>query len=234
MLALAHAEMMQPADARKAHQAAVAWRLRGSEHVRAAALAGLTAPSPLTALVGLVSPPPGPRLARLDTQTAQELTALFAEVELVPVKMALTCQARRLHAAAARHYSEAFAGQPKLADDLEAGHRYNAACNGALAGTGIGLDADSLDERQRAHLRRQALAWLRADLALWAKFVANGTPQQRETAAARLLHWQRDRDLVDVRHAAAVAALPADERAAWDELWAAVELLLRKRARQVP
>jgi hypothetical protein len=36
--------------------------------------------------------------------------------------------------AAARWYSEAFAAQPKLADDLNAGHRYEAACAAALAG----------------------------------------------------------------------------------------------------
>ena len=46
-----------------------------------------------------------------------------------------------LNCAAARFYEEAFAAQPKLADDLGAAHRYNAACAAALAGCGQSKDA---------------------------------------------------------------------------------------------
>jgi tetratricopeptide (TPR) repeat protein len=70
-------------------------------------------------------------------------------------------------AAAARFAAEAFAARPKLADDLRFPNRRNAACSAALAGCGQGQDAAKLDDAERARLRRQALDWLRADLAAW-------------------------------------------------------------------
>jgi hypothetical protein len=81
LLALAHARLKQPAEARKHLQTAVAWMQRGSEPVRAASLSGLAVRSPLTALAGLAVTPPDPRLVPLDAQTAHELTALRSEVE---------------------------------------------------------------------------------------------------------------------------------------------------------
>ena len=50
----------------------------------------------------------------------------------------------------ARLYAAAFAADPKLADDLKAGHRYNAACFAALAAAGQGEDAGQA-RRQGAH-----------------------------------------------------------------------------------
>jgi hypothetical protein len=70
-----------------------------------------------------------------------------------------------------RFYSEAFADDPKLADDLRTRHRYNAACSAALAGCGQGADADKPDDQERARLRQQALAWLRADPAAWCQLL---------------------------------------------------------------
>ena len=52
--------------------------------------------------------------------------------------------------------------EPKLADNLAAVHRYNAACAAALAACGQGNDADNLDGKECARLRGQALDWLRA------------------------------------------------------------------------
>ena len=71
---------------------------------------------------------------------------------------------KKQHLAATRFYREAFTEKPQLADDLNAQHRYNAACAAALAGCGQGVDADKLDAKERARLRQQALDWLRADL----------------------------------------------------------------------
>ena len=79
------------------------------------------------------------------------------------------CRLKRRHVAAARLYADAFTADPKLADDLKAGHRYNAACSAALAAAGQGTDADKLDDQEHRRLRQQALAWLRADLEQWAK-----------------------------------------------------------------
>jgi serine/threonine-protein kinase len=133
---------------------------------------------------------------------------------------------RRL-AAAARFYGDAFAADPKLADDLKASHRYNAACYAALAGCGQGKDADKLDDKEKAQLRRQSLDWLKADLALWAKQARSGQPANRGVVRQTLLHWKEDTDLAGVR-ADALAKLPEAEREAWKKLWEEVDGLLAK------
>ena len=127
-----------------------------------------------------------------------------------------------------RLYAEAFTADAKLAADRTAGHRYNAACHAALAGCGQGEDAAKLDATERARLRQQALAWLRADLALWTKDVDGGKPADRGAAQRTLRHWQRDTDLASVRDKEALAKLPGAERGEWQKLWAEVAALLRK------
>jgi tetratricopeptide (TPR) repeat protein len=137
------------------------------------------------------------------------------------------CRHKRLHAAAARFTADAFAADPKLADDLLAGHRYNAACHAALAAAGKGEDAAKLDDKEKARLRKQALDWLRADLALRTKQLE--TNKRANCAAVReaLRHWQQDTDLVGIRDAAAIAKLAAKERAACEKLWTDVAALLK-------
>jgi hypothetical protein len=71
---------------------------------------------------------------------------------------------KQRYAAAARFYAEAFAAEPKLAEDLRVQARYNAACAATVASCGQGKDAAGLNAKERPRLRRQALAWLRADL----------------------------------------------------------------------
>ena len=48
------------------------------------------------------------------------------------------CYDTKRHAAAARLWAEALAADPKLGDDRQARHRYNAACAAALAGCRAG------------------------------------------------------------------------------------------------
>src|SRR5262249_24609888 len=81
------------------------------------------------------------------------------------------CEHQQRYAARAKLFSDPFAIDPKLADDVKAGHRHDAACAAALAGCGEGKDADVLDAEERARLRGQALDWLRADLAAWDKLL---------------------------------------------------------------
>jgi tetratricopeptide (TPR) repeat protein len=114
----------------------------------------------------------------------------------------------------------AFAAMPALADDLGTGHRYSAACGAARAGAGEGSDAARLGEPERAGLRRQALAWLRADLDLWTKLFQGG-----KSVDGALSVWQTDTALGGVRGPAVLAKLPADERASWQRLWADVAAL---------
>jgi hypothetical protein len=142
-------------------------------------------------------------------------------------------QYKRLYAASARFYAEAFAEQPKLAEDPRRGHRYNAACAAALASSGQGQDAGRLDDEGRGRLRRQALDWLRDDLAAWAKVLEKAPPPDRPAVQRALQHWKEDADLAGLRDAAALARLPADEQRACLKLWADVDALLhRARAKE--
>jgi tetratricopeptide (TPR) repeat protein len=130
-------------------------------------------------------------------------------------------------AAAARFYAEAFAAHPKLANDLRFTNRYNAACHAARAGCGQGQDAAGLGEAERARLRRQALDWLRADLAAWGQFLEKEPDQARPRVQQALRMWQQDADFAGVR-GDALAKLPEAERQTWQQLWEDVEQTLRK------
>jgi tetratricopeptide (TPR) repeat protein/tRNA A-37 threonylcarbamoyl transferase component Bud32 len=138
------------------------------------------------------------------------------------------CQFKKLYTAAVRFHAEAFTADPKLADNLASGRRYGAACSAALAVAGQDKDAGQLTAPERAHLRRQAVAWLRADLTLCSKQLEQGTPQTRMTVRQMLRHWQRDPALAGVRDAAWLANLPADELRACRQLWADVAVLLKR------
>jgi eukaryotic-like serine/threonine-protein kinase len=138
------------------------------------------------------------------------------------------CGLKRRHVAAARLYADAFTADPKLADDLKACHRYNAACYAALAAAGQGTDAGKLDDQEQSRLRQQALAWLRADLEQWSKGLEGGKPEDRQVMRATLEHWQGDTDLAGVRDPQALKKLSAEEQEAWRKLWADVAELLKK------
>src|SRR5262249_35014058 len=130
--------------------------------------------------------------------------------------------------AAAQLYANAFAAEPKLADDLETQERYHAACCAALAAAGRGEDDAKLDSTERARWRKQALDWLRADLTAYGKLWDSGTPEDRTLVRQRLGHRQRDGDLAGIRDAKELAQLPADERQACVKLWADVAALVKK------
>jgi tetratricopeptide (TPR) repeat protein len=140
----------------------------------------------------------------------------------------LCARYRGLTATAARLYAEGFAAQPTLAEDVRAGHRYNAACAAALAAGGQGKDADKLEDRERARLRRQALTWLRADLAAWRKQWEVDEAKWRPVVRQTMQHWLADTDLAGVRGLDALARLPEAERRDWQQLWADVQDLSAK------
>jgi hypothetical protein len=81
---------------------------------------------------------------------------------------------------------------------------------------------------ERARLKTQALIWLRADLALWAKVVDADNPPGRGTARQTLQHWQKDADLTGLRNRDALATLPKEERETCEKLWADIAVLLRR------
>lgn len=174
------------------------------------------------------------RLVELD---GREQAVLRGEVQLASAAerndYALLCYCKKLYAASARLWAEAYAADPKLADDWKAGHRYNAACAAALAGCGRGKDADKLDTNERARLRRQALDWLRADLKAHQQEVENSADQAHWVVVRRMQHWLKDEDFAGLRGSASLARLPEAERGEWQKLWQEVETL-RQRAAERP
>jgi hypothetical protein len=131
-----------------------------------------------------------------------------------------------LYAASARFYTEAFGVHAAFANDLVAGHRYNAARSAVLAGCGQGADDPRPDDRQRARLRRQAHDWLSADLAAWSKQLATGQLQDRGQLLGTLARWLEDNDLAGVRDKEILDKLPEEERLAWQKLWSDVEAIV--------
>jgi serine/threonine protein kinase/tetratricopeptide (TPR) repeat protein len=149
------------------------------------------------------------------------------------VALALLCQRhKKLYATAAHWYSKAFATQPALAEKLGAqGSRYDAACAAALAACGQGEDAKSLDDKERARLRQQALDWLRAELEAWGKRLEKEAGKTRPVVVQQLQHWLGDPDFAGVRGEEALAKLPEPEHQAWQKLWSDVEALRTKAGR---
>ena len=65
------------------------------------------------------------------------------------------CFVKSHYATAARLYAEALAAAPRLAEDLRAGHRFNAARAAALAGCGHGDDVAGRGETELKDLRNR-------------------------------------------------------------------------------
>src|SRR5262249_45512665 len=152
--------------------------------------------------------------------------------------------------AAARLYADAFATDPALAEDLTAAcrsrvalgdrlpigrveelasaGRYPAARCAALAGCGLGEDGAKLSAAERAHWRKQARAWLRADLAVWAQTLNGRSRAARDLVRRLLTHWQADLDLAGIRESSAMDKLSADERKACLALWNEVAAVLNR------
>jgi hypothetical protein len=76
-------------------------------------------------------------------------------------------------------------------------------------------------------LRRQALDWLRADLALYAKRVGLDASQKR-AVRERLTHWRQDADRASVRDTQALDKLTAATHQEWRRLWEDVAATLKK------
>jgi tetratricopeptide (TPR) repeat protein len=192
--------------------------------------------------------PPDHPLRPLASRTLQQCETLLALDQKLPAllngqaqpadnaeRLALAglCQQppKGLYAAATRFYGDAFAADPKLADDLQACHRYNAACAAALAGCGQGKDAAGLGEEKCGKLRLTARSWLRADLAAWRRLLEQEPDKARPAVARQLAHWLQDQDFAGVRGAESLARLPEAERKDWQQLWEEVEALRRRAAK---
>jgi hypothetical protein len=142
------------------------------------------------------------------------------------IELIQTACARGKFTFAARLWGEVLAGEPALGDDRENWHRYNAACAASLAAAGRDQDEPPLDDAAKACLRRQALDWLNAELAAWTK-VRDADPTALQTSIAPALRqWVSDPDLARIRDEQELLQLPAEEQAAFKQLWLQVAALL--------
>jgi tetratricopeptide (TPR) repeat protein len=143
------------------------------------------------------------------------------------LEFARVCRYKQLYRAAAWLYAEAFS-----TDSKGTGERYRAACCAAQAGAGKGKDAGKADEAERRLWRKQALAWLRAELTGWVKQLETSGPEERAEVRQAMGHWQREPALAGLRDADSLGKLPEEERDGWRKLWAEVGAL-RDRAREM-
>jgi eukaryotic-like serine/threonine-protein kinase len=167
-----------------------------------------------------------PRSAALDARLAALLKGEAPKDAVERLALAQRAYETQRYAMATRLWAGALEADPKLADDRQAQHRYNAACAAALAGCGKGKDDPPPDDASKAKLRRRALDWVKADLAAWSKILESGPAQTRPVAASTLRHWKEDTDLAGIRDDAELSKLPDEERAACKQLWSDVDRLL--------
>ncbi|MHC4898155.1 MAG: tetratricopeptide repeat protein [Planctomycetota bacterium] len=164
---------------------------------------------------------------RLPAVLEEESAPIDAE-ELI--ELARLCHMKQLDAAAVKLYRRAFKSEPGLVDDVDTHHLLDAAVSAALAGSGVGKDASSLDETERPGLRKQAIVWLRARLAQWKKALDAGGEASAKEIVAHLEQWKRHKQLAGVRNKAALSKLPERERKDCEAFWREVGELLKKAA----
>ena len=76
-----------------------------------------------------------------------------------------------------------------------------------------------MPDKVRLMLRRQALGWLRDDLAVYTRLAKRDDPKAKEFVRQRLELWQQGDALASVRDRKALEQLPDDERRQWRQLW---------------
>jgi eukaryotic-like serine/threonine-protein kinase len=168
-------------------------------------------------------------LAELDAK----LTLVLAGKEKVAegidlMTLGVLCfENKQMYLSATHFFTEGFAASPQLASDYRKQYRSSAARSAVLAAQGKGKEADKLMESDPPRLRRQALMWLKADLASWSKQLASEKAADREEARRSFEAWQKTPDLAAVREAAALQKLPQAERAEWASFWEKVSDLLK-------
>ncbi len=142
------------------------------------------------------------------------------------LELALFCQNKKLYCDSVEFYGAALAADPKVGEEVDGRCvRYNAACVAILCADGKGGDA---------RLRKQALEWLRADLGVATRRLAGGKQPADPWSRWFCNHSLRNGELLSIRDAAALAQLPADEQAAFEELWAQIAVLAQSALPPLP
>ncbi|MFO0960787.1 MAG: tetratricopeptide repeat protein [Isosphaeraceae bacterium] len=135
------------------------------------------------------------------------------------------------YAFATKLWAELIEADPKAAYQKRL--RYHAACAAALAAAGQGIDDPPPDAEAKLTLRRQALGWLKTELAAGALYAQIGPPKARTSVRQTLGRWKQDVGLSSVRDEDAIGALPEVEREPWRKLWADVDALLARAREEV-
>jgi eukaryotic-like serine/threonine-protein kinase len=169
-----------------------------------------------------------PQLQALDTRLSDVLGGSNPADNAERLSLAQRAYDTKKYATAARLCDDALKHDPKLVEDRQVQHRYNAACAAALAATGTGQDDPKPDEAAKVKLRDQALGWLKSELGAWSKVLDSDDQKARAAVGEALRYWQQDPDLAGVRDGAALAQLPDAELADWKALWEEVGRLLDK------
>jgi serine/threonine-protein kinase len=175
-----------------------------------------------------------PRFEALDARLSAALKGEAPRDNAERLALAQRAYDTKRYALAARLWAEALDADPKLAEDRQTQHPYNAACAAALAASGQGIDDPPPDDAAKPRLRAQALGWLRPELAAWSKLVESGPPQAKAFVAQTLGHWEKDADLAGVRGPDALGKLPEEECGEWRALWEHVEALRTRAANAGP
>jgi serine/threonine-protein kinase len=136
------------------------------------------------------------------------------------------CALKGLNLAAAQFFDEAFASEPRLADDVLAGHRFIAACAAAQAASATARTEPRLSAEDRDHWRSKSMGWLRADLATWSERLASNPTVARNELRNTLTAWQKDARLVSIRDPGQLTKLPDSERDSCRAIWSQVGVLL--------
>ena len=110
---------------------------------------------------------------------------------------------------------------------MQAQNRYNAACSAAVAASGKGIDKPPLGEQAKTRWRHQALEWLKADLAHWAKQAETGSIEAKALVTKILQHWKADTGPASIRDEMELTKLTETQRKEWQKFWAEVASLLK-------
>lgn len=116
-------------------------------------------------------------------------------------------------------YRAAFAAAPAVAADLTAGHRAAAARAAVQASFAVTAQKKAAGTAEAAALRKQAIEWLRTDLAARNAQIASADPQVAHEAFVALSFLRTDRRFAPVREGAAANGLPKDELDLWQQFW---------------
>ena len=120
--------------------------------------------------------------------------------------------------------ASAWVAGPALPADVKAAHRYQAASAAVRAAAGQDEEMAAFGVEEWAYLTGQARKWLRAGLAHLTAQAKDA--KRRQEVREALTRWKTTPDLAPVRDPAWLAAMPPDDRAAWEKLWGDVDAAL--------